>query len=681
MTGTTDTTDNHAVAANLRRIFDPVNEAEYERTVEDEAGLSRRLRRQYTHTEDCEIRQDGDSVVMDVLKDGGALECVVSALGLPDDWERHGELRIGLRASSDDLLVTGMVFGRHERLVARAEIPAGSDGILTVPLHELSLTNMSRDPLPLYTALSVKLQVQWGDTWPDEGSLLVGGIPWQATAENAPTRVIVRWMELIPYENGRDVAVYDRYGQYKHADLPQRVTSDSDLIRERDEEAATLAAIPLPEWRSRYGGLVGSLRFETTGFFRVEQDDRGQWWYVDPEGHPFWAYGFCCTGNEHGPGLIEGKEFLYDELPDKDGPHGDALVYMIRPGPDGRRRFMPAISFLEWNILRKYGDKEAWARRVLDRFERWGVNCLGNWSAHELFRKQRPFPYCRAMLARLDSAPRVCTGFPDVFAPEWPEHFDAQCAETLPATKDDPWLIGHFCDNEMPWGGLDKGAIFRGTNPDSPVIREFERFMRERYGGLAGFNRDFGAGFTEWAQVRRMTGEQLPQVEGDLLPMVDFAEHFAERYFSVVLSCIKKHDPNHLYLGCRFVRNMPHERIVAAAGRHCDVMSVNCYSLWPHEEEFSRWHEVCGRPIQLGELGLPGESHSSVRPCFPVFNAETIGELVKNSGERWSKQPWSLGFHWFPHEALTGIQDRPGQPFIDALRHITEHLPKWRGLK
>jgi len=250
------------------------------------------------------------------------------------------------------------------------------------------------------------------------------------------------------------------------------------------------------------------------------------------------------------------------------------------------------------------------------------------WSATGLFQKQRPFPYCTAMLARLDTAPRVCKGFPDVFAPEWREHF-----------------------------------------------------MQKRYGELAGFNRDFGTEFTEWSQVRGMTADQLPQGEGDLLPMVDFAEHFADRYFSVVSSCIKKHDPNHLYLGCRFVRCMPHKRIVSAAGRYCDVMSVNCYSLWPHEEEFERWYRAAGRPIQLGELGLPGQSHSSVRPCFPVFNDETIGQLVRQSGEKWSKQPWSLGFHWFPHEALTGIQDQPRQPFVDALVHITEHLHEWRGVK
>lgn len=36
--------------------------------------------------------------------------------------------------------------------------------------------------------------------------------------------------------------------------------------------------------RDRFGGWTGK-RFEPTGFFRVEKDDR--WWLVTPEGNAF----------------------------------------------------------------------------------------------------------------------------------------------------------------------------------------------------------------------------------------------------------------------------------------------------------------------------------------------------------------------------------------------------------
>ena len=38
----------------------------------------------------------------------------------------------------------------------------------------------------------------------------------------------------------------------------------------------------------RYGGWTGK-RFEATGYFRVEKDDR--WWLVTPEGNAFLSWG------------------------------------------------------------------------------------------------------------------------------------------------------------------------------------------------------------------------------------------------------------------------------------------------------------------------------------------------------------------------------------------------------
>ena len=47
------------------------------------------------------------------------------------------------------------------------------------------------------------------------------------------------------------------------------------------------------------------------------------------------------------------------------------------------------------------------------------------------------------------------TGYPNdcifVFDPEFEDFCRRHAQESLSATKDDPWLLGHFSDNELPF--------------------------------------------------------------------------------------------------------------------------------------------------------------------------------------------------------------------------------------
>ena len=53
--------------------------------------------------------------------------------------------------------------------------------------------------------------------------------------------------------------------------------------------------------RDRFGGWPG-IRFEPTGFFRLENKDR--WWFVTPEGNAFLGFGL----NHANPGLVRRSE-------------------------------------------------------------------------------------------------------------------------------------------------------------------------------------------------------------------------------------------------------------------------------------------------------------------------------------------------------------------------------------
>ena len=62
---------------------------------------------------------------------------------------------------------------------------------------------------------------------------------------------------------------------------------------------------------------------------------------------------------------------------------------------------------------------------------------------------------------------------------------------------------------------------------------------------------------------------------------MEFAGYAFERYFSIVSKAIKKHAPNHLYIGSRFMRpNYSNRFIWKAAKPYCDIITVNYYHTW-----------------------------------------------------------------------------------------------------
>ena len=167
-----------------------------------------------------------------------------------------------------------------------------------------------------------------------------------------------------------------------------------------------------------------------------------------------------------------------------------------------------------------------------------GFNGLGAWSATEPLRAVNP-PLVYTRIWNFMSsygAKRGGTyqksghmGYPNdcifVFDPAFEEFCD-QHAKKLAAQKDDPWLLGHFSDNELPlWRTSLKGFLkFPASEHGHQAAL---KWLRERHGATATV-----ADITE-------------QDEKDFLGVV------VDRYFRIVSTAIKKYDPNHLFLGSR----------------------------------------------------------------------------------------------------------------------------------
>ena len=151
---------------------------------------------------------------------------------------------------------------------------------------------------------------------------------------------------------------------------------------------------------------------------------------------------------------------------------------------------------------------------------------------------------------------------------------------------------------------------------------------------------------------------------------------------------MKRHDPNHLYIGCRWTGGpgSPSRKVdVPAMGKVMDVISVNTYSLNPKVAGLDGWADLAGVdvPILLGEHNIPLDTIKSHLPPFPVFSQEKRRQHIRSYYEAYIRSPRCVGLHWYKYKG--GVSDSlvdPADEFTEDLsegfREVSENLFQWR---
>ncbi len=293
----------------------------------------------------------------------------------------------------------------------------------------------------------------------------------------------------------------------------------------------TFATSPHPPYRPV--GADTGVRGEATGFFHVETFD-GRDWIVDPVGRAI---------------VLAGIDWCQHW-----GMHCEALGY----APYGK--------FVSEN----YPSADAWAEQTSRRLAEWGFSFLAVGPSPPMRYRSLAHAngsdsvYFSTHLCQGDDPDRWIspyrhapgTAFPNVFHPDFEKTCDELARKRCAEHVDDPWLVGYFIDNELRWWGLGDTAtglfeFVRTLPPEHSARKALDAFVAEKSGG---------AGAEPPLSVKRA-----------------FVALVAETYFSTLASAIRKADPNHLLLGCRFAGLDYAPEILSACGRHCDVVSVNVY--------------------------------------------------------------------------------------------------------
>ena len=452
-----------------------------------------------------------------------------------------------------------------------------------------------------------------------------------------------------PFPNGAAFFPFiDRYGQFRHAEWPEKVHSDAELRADLAREEAAIAASPRPASWDRFGGWKDGPRLRATGAFRTELVD-GKWWLVTPEGHLFFSTGI---------------DVVRDNTDSSDGSkHPD---WHETPVPPSKSMAYPA-----WNLRKKFGKDDYLADYyafVQRRLPAWGINTVGNWSGRELL-CAASMPYVVTLGENEKSIPHVPGGlkfydaFDERFVPALRAHIAKRFREDPAArrARTDPLCIGFFFDNELQFNPCVAKALAAQV-AECAAKRELLRRAYTKYGrdGIAALNADWGTSFADWEAAKAISAE--PKGPGWRDFRNGFQAEWFERYFRAVKEAIVAEAPGTLYLGCRFVGFRQSPLLWEAAAKHCDVVSVNAYA--NSIANLPKAAAGIGRPILLGEFhfGCMDRGMFKASLC-PVGDQVERGRSYARLVEGALAHPLLVGCHWFQYRDQTLVGRGDGEAY------------------
>lgn len=473
----------------------------------------------------------------------------------------------------------------------------------------------------------------------------------------------------------------DIYGQYIHADWPEKIRSDDDLKKARAAEDKELAASKRPDEWNRFGGWKNGPQLKATGSFRTEKY-QGKWYFVDPEGRLFFSHGLDVLR-----------------------PHSDATR-----STDHEKWFdfpvtTTQLPFNDWNLRKKYGrddyDSEFYAT-LNRRLEHWGFNSIGNW-ATSAFMATGQTPYAMQLSDHDARLPKIAGSklkFYDVFDPAYVKAMkdllaNASRRDPLVAKSvTDPMCIGYFIDNELNYGNRN-GQILGDDILKSPAKqaakREFVADLTAKYKSIEKLNASWKTEYKSWDALLEST--ELPKTRDYMADSHVFFDKAVDQYFRLCRDAIKTAAPHRLYLGCRFVStDATRKPLFEASAKYCDVLTANIYSHSPANFDTPGFPDM---PVLIGEFHLGVLDRG-------MFSAGLVpvGVTQKDRALAYTRflqgalvNPRIVGAHWFQFrdQPLTGrwdgegyaigfvdVADTPYAEMIRASREVGEHMYSYR---
>jgi hypothetical protein len=389
----------------------------------------------------------------------------------------------------------------------------------------------------------------------------------------------------------------------------------------------------------RFGGWVGK-QFESTGFFRVEKDER--WWIVTPDGNAFLSFGI---------------NHLHADLWQQDY-NSKAWKKRFSIADLHSADFAPAL--------------KSW---FLETCQQYRFNTIGVHTDLAIPNRPQPsMPYIQPI--EFIEIPHYKNDVPDsafldVFASEFIVHCDKMAKEIAIPARDDPFLLGYaltdcplFTEEDCRertdtiGGARRKSRIgwprrLRNLNAHAPGKKAYVDTMYGIYHGqINDFNATYNTNFDsfdalllaeEWRTYTDLSNGN------ETRDNIEFLKIVVAKYYQTTRDAIRQYDPNHLFIGDKLNANTDSlDTVLPITSQYTDIVFYQMYGRYEVQKPgLDRWNKITDKPFMNGDSSFTMITDIMPRPYGPVADslaqrAEWTNEFFRNAFAR----PEFIGWHY-----------------------------------
>ncbi|NRB76907.1 MAG: hypothetical protein HRU46_21310 [Verrucomicrobiales bacterium] len=426
--------------------------------------------------------------------------------------------------------------------------------------------------------------------------------------------------------------------------------------------------------RDAYGGWTGK-KFEATGFFRTEKDDR--WWIVTPDGNAFLSFGI----NHFYPDLFR-QPFSQDAW------QGLLGIEDL----NNNSQFYPAIK--RW-LVKTCND--------------YGFNTLGVHNSLAMTNTPEPIlPYMQSI--EFVDIPHWKSDIPDenfldVFSSEFSTRCDQLAREIAAPLKDDPYLLGYsmtdctlFTEEDLRErtdviGGARRESRIgwprrlRNLGADAPGKQAYVRTMQEIYHDeIDSFNETYDTSFDSFDALAK-AADWRPHTDlsnaNETRDNIVFLQACVDAYYRNAKEAIQRYDPNHMFFGDKLNANTDSlDTVYSVTSKYTDVLLYQMYARYEVQEPgLDRWKRIADLPVMNGDSAFTMVTDTMPRPYGPV--ADNLEQRVEWTEEFFRKafaRPEFVGWHYCGLVDATNLiprkKERQHSGLMDSFGKPYTHLEK-----
>jgi len=226
----------------------------------------------------------------------------------------------------------------------------------------------------------------------------------------------------------------------------------------------------------------------------------------------------------------------------------------------------------------------------------------------------------------------------------------------------------------------------RNLGGDAPGKKAYVSTMQELYNDRIGdFNLTYGTEFDSFDQLAAAVDWRIDtdlSNANETRDNVQFLKRVVAKYYQTARDSIRRHDPNHLFMGDKLNANTDTmDTVLSTSSQYTDLIFYQMYGRWDIQaSSLDRWSKQVDQPFINGDAAFTMITETMPRPFGPVADniiqrADWTEEFFRGAFAR----PEFVGWHYCGLiDATNQIPTKRGRQHSGLLDGYGEPYPELR---